>query len=147
MWPRAGGNQRPFRRLYRFVWSSFQLKLEGSYRPRAERRLQQVRKIAADGGWRNEVKLAGRARLALEPAGEVGLEAEVVVSFSLSPFREGELLLALVAADELVQPGNRFDPRAPEGCAADDRAVAAAVPGFPRALIASVPPPCSPPGE
>src|SRR3546814_14837804 len=61
-----------------FVGSAFQPKLEGSYRPRAERRLQQVRKIAADGGWRNEVKLAGRARLALEPAGEVGIEAEAI---------------------------------------------------------------------
>src|SRR3546814_1533637 len=65
--PRADGHQRPCRRHYLFVGSAFQPKLEGSYRPRAERRLQQVRKIAADGGWRNEVKLAGRARLALEP--------------------------------------------------------------------------------
>src|SRR3546814_3772689 len=108
-------------------WSSdvcsSDLKLEGSYRPRAERRLQQVRKIAADGGWRNEVKLAGRARLALEPAGEVGIEAEVVVSFSLSHLREGQLLLALVDADELVQHGNRFVARALEGVVADDRAV------------------------
>src|SRR3546814_17322623 len=75
----------------------------------------------SDGGWRNEVKLAGRARLALEPAGEVGIEAEVVVSFSLSHLREGQLLLALVDADELVQHGNRFVARALEGVAADDR--------------------------
>src|SRR3546814_14066067 len=59
--------------------------------------------------------------LVRSPAGEGGIEAEVVVSFSLSHLREGQLLLALVDADELVQHGNRFVARALEGVAADDR--------------------------
>src|SRR3546814_9453342 len=76
--------------------------------------------------------------LVRSPAGEGGIEAEVVVSFSLSHLREGQLLLALVDADELVQHGNRFVARALEGVAADDRAVAAAVADVARVLIDSV---------